>query len=62
VATPEHKAILKSAPGAGVGDWKEALGDKYQVTLLGKDLAAAVERERLTIRGDGIEMAFLKED
>jgi uncharacterized membrane protein required for colicin V production len=62
VATPEHQAILKDAPLAGTGEWKEALDGKYQVTVSGKDLAAAMEGERLTLRAEGIEMAFLKED
>jgi hypothetical protein len=60
-ATPERIAILKSAPQAGQGEWKSD-GDKYQVTIQGRQLTATVESERLAIRGEGVEMAFVRED
>jgi len=62
VATPEHQAILKAAPQAGQGEWKEDGENKYQVTISGKQLTASIESERLTLRGEGIELAFLRED
>jgi hypothetical protein len=60
-ATPEHIAIIKSAPQAGQGDWKSD-GDKYQVMISGRQLTATIENERLAIRGEGLEIAFVRED
>jgi hypothetical protein len=60
-ATPEHVAIIKSAPQAGQGDWKSD-GDKYQVTISGRQLTATIENERLAIRGEGLDLAFVRED
>jgi hypothetical protein len=62
VATPEHVVVLKSAPQAGQGDWKSDGENKYQVTISGRQLTATVESERLTLQGDGLELAFLRED
>jgi hypothetical protein len=62
VATPEHQAILKHAPQAGQGEWKEESDNKYQVTISGKSMTATIEGERLTLRGEGFELAFLRED
>jgi hypothetical protein len=75
VATTEHQAILKSVPRAmyaagGVpstdiqtlqGQWQGADG-KYQLTLTGKDFSGTVEGDRLMMSGDGLEIAFVKED
>jgi hypothetical protein len=60
-ATPEHIAILKSAPQAGQGEWKSD-GDKYQVTISGRQLTATIENEKLALRGDGLEIGFVRED
>jgi hypothetical protein len=60
-ATPERVAIIKSAPQAGQGDWKSD-GDKYQVTISGRPLTATIENERLAIRGEGLDLAFVRED
>jgi hypothetical protein len=60
-ATPEHVAIIKSAPQAGQGDWKSD-ADKYQVTISGRQLTGTIENERLALRGEGLDLAFVRED
>jgi hypothetical protein len=61
-ATPEHQAIVKSAPQAGTGEWQGGTDEGYAVTIGGKTLKGAIENERLTLRGDNVEMAFTRED
>src|SRR5215831_10979 len=63
VATPEGKAILKNAPQAGQGDWQQGgTDDTWSVTLGGKTFKGAIETERLVLRGENVDLAFLKED
>lgn len=62
-ATPEGKAILKNAPQAGQGDWQAGgTDDAYSVTIGGKSLKGTIEKERLTLQGDSLRLAFIKED
>jgi hypothetical protein len=75
-ATPKHKAILKNFPKVMTpngpattelttvqGEWKGA-DTKYLVTMAGipGDIAGAVENDRLTMTGGGLEVAFIRED
>jgi hypothetical protein len=59
--TPEHVAIIKSAPQAGQGDWKSD-GDKYLVTISGRQLTGTIENDKLALRGEGLDLAFVRED
>ena len=75
VATTEHQAILKNVPHAmyaagGMpstdvqtlqGQWKGSDG-KYQLTMAGKEYSANVEADRITVTGEGMEIALVRED
>lgn len=68
VATIDKKAILKNLPPSLSpqptleGQWSGAEG-KYVVSLPGKgDVSANVEGDRLTLAGEGIDLAFSRED
>jgi hypothetical protein len=68
VATTENKAILKNAPPTISpqptldGQWKGAEG-KYILTLPGKgDVSAIVDGDRLTVTGEGLDLAFSREE
>jgi hypothetical protein len=68
VATIDKKAILKNAPPSISpqptleGQWSGAEG-KYILSLPGKgDVSANVDGDRLTVTGEGIELAFSRED
>jgi hypothetical protein len=68
VATIDKKAILKNLPPSLSpqptleGQWSGAEG-KYIVSLPGKgDVSANVEGDRLTLAGEGIDLAFSRED
>jgi len=68
VATIDNKAILKNLPQpisaqpTLEGQWKGAEG-KYILTLPGKgDVSANVDGDRLTVTGEGLELAFSREE
>jgi hypothetical protein len=68
VATIDKKAILKNLPPSISpqptleGQWSGAEG-KYIVTLPGKgDVSATVDGDRLTLAGEGLDLAFSRED
>jgi len=76
VATTEHEVFVKNIPktvlaGGGVptadvqsvtGKW-EGDGGKYIVNLPGKgEISANVEADRLMLKGEGLELAFTRED
>jgi hypothetical protein len=68
VATIDKKAILKNVPPSISpqqtldGQWSGAEG-KYILTLPGKgDVSANVDGDRLTVTGEGLELAFSRED
>ena len=75
VATPDHQAILKNVPrsmiagGAAAtdaqsiqGEWKGADGKYLFAVPGGKDLIANIENDHLTVTGEGLEVAFSRED
>jgi hypothetical protein len=68
VTTTDNKAILKNVPQAlggqptMEGQWSGAEG-KYMITLPGKgDVSANVDGDRLTMSGQGLELAFSREE
>jgi hypothetical protein len=68
IATTDHKTILKNVPPplsqqpTLEGEWKGAEG-KYILTLQGKgDVSANVDGDRLTATGEGLELAFSREE
>jgi len=71
VATTEHEAYLKNIPKGGgsaelqnvTGKWDGA-GGKYMLTMqAGRgELSANVERDRLIMKGEGLDLAFSRED
>ena len=71
VATTEHEAYLKNVPKMGgsselqsvAGKWDGA-GGKYMLTMQSGrgELSANVERDRLIMKGEGLELAFSRED
>jgi hypothetical protein len=75
VATPEGQAILKNAPQLGVpgaggagasgpqtvqGRWKKT-DTKYLLSLRNAEMMASVEGEKLTMSGEGVGLAFVRE-
>lgn len=69
-ATTEHEAFLKNIPKAGgtelqnvAGKW-EGAGGKYMLTMqAGRgELSANVEKDRLIMKGEGLDLAFSRED
>ncbi len=75
VAKPDNQVTisdvppLKAALGAGPagkqtlqGQWKQLDGTKYQLSLSGVELVAAVEGDRMNIKTDAAEMVFDRED
>jgi hypothetical protein len=75
IATPKQRAFLKNVPKvltpAGPrstelqtvqGDWKK-VEPKYSITLAGlPEISGAIENDRLTMTGAGMDMAFVRED
>ena len=43
------------------GQWKGSDG-KYQLTMAGKEYSANVEADRVTVTGEGMEIALVRED
>lgn len=76
VAMTDNKAILKSVPQIKLpaggpatpptpqtleGQWKNLNEGRYQLTLQGADLLGIIEGDRLTIKGEGMELVFTRE-
>jgi len=70
VAMPNNQIIIKNVPGLKLpanaapgnlqtlqGQWKDA-GNGYQVSISGQDVPATVEGDRLTIKGEGMDLVF----
>jgi hypothetical protein len=70
VAMPNNQVVLKNIPGLKLpanaapgnlqtlpGQWKEA-GNSYQLSVSGQDVPATVEGDRLTIKGEGMDLVF----
>ena len=76
VAKPDNSINLKNAPsltalpGAAAatgsqsfqGQWQDANGGKYQLTLGGMELAGTVTGDRMNIKTAGAELVFTRED
>lgn len=76
VARPDNGASLKSLPqlklpAAGAapsgpqnleGKWLDLDGGKYTLAVGGQDLPAVLENERLTLKMEGLELVFVRED
>ena len=76
VAKPDNQVVLKNVPslkavpGAASttgsqtiqGQWQDANGGKYQLSLGGMELAATVEGDRLSIKTDALDLVFSRED
>lgn len=72
VARPDYQLTVKDIPGLKLptsaaaannlqtlqGQWKESDG-KYQVSINGQDVPASVDGERLTIKGEGMDLVFI---
>jgi hypothetical protein len=75
IAKPDNQVTFKNmptgkiAPGVAAaslqptvaGTWKEAEG-KYLLSFSGTELPATIEGDRLTIKGDGLDLVFDRED
>jgi uncharacterized membrane protein required for colicin V production len=72
VVRPDNKANIKNLPnlkggqpGGGAqsveGDWK-AQDAKYLFSFSGTDMPASVEGDRLTLKADGMDLVFTRED
>jgi hypothetical protein len=69
VAMPNNQVVIKNVPGLKLpanaapnlqtlqGQWKDA-GNGYQISVSGQDVPATVEGDRLTIKGDGMDLVF----
>ncbi|HLH53896.1 MAG TPA: CvpA family protein [Verrucomicrobiae bacterium] len=44
------------------GQWKDGSGGKYLLTISNQDLPATVENDRLSMKSDGMEWVFSRED
>jgi hypothetical protein len=76
VAKPDNQVILRNAPslaappGAAAttgsqtlqGQWQDANGGKYQLTMGGMELPATVEGDRMTIKSPVLDLVFSRED
>ncbi len=76
VARPDNEVSLKSLPplklpAAGAapsgpknlqGKWQDLDGGKYTLSIRGQDLPAVLENERLTVKMEGLELLFVRED
>jgi hypothetical protein len=65
MALPASAAAAAAAgtpnPQTLQGEWRDATEGKYQVSVAGANLLAAVEGERLIIKTPGIQMVFNRE-
>ncbi|HYG33507.1 MAG TPA: CvpA family protein [Clostridia bacterium] len=75
VAKPNNQIVMRDAPDIRVslnaapptsfqtlqGPWKES-GTKYQLSLSGVDLPATVEGDRLTLKNEGLDWVFSREE
>lgn len=70
VAMPNNQLVMKNIPGLKLppnaspgnlqtlqGQWKDA-GNGYQISVSGQDVPASVEGDRLTIKGEGMDLVF----
>ena len=70
VAMPDNQVIIKNVPGLKLpanaaqgnlqtlqGQWKDA-GNGYQISISGQEAPATVEGDRLTIKGEGMDLVF----
>jgi hypothetical protein len=70
VAMPNNQVVIKNVPGLKLppnaapgnlqtlqGQWKDA-GNGYQLSISGQDVPATVEGDRLTIKGEGLDLVF----
>jgi len=78
VARPDHSAAFKNTPGLRLptaltgasipspqtmtGQWKEAGENKYELSFSGTDLPAVVQGDRLTVKSQGADLVFNRED
>jgi hypothetical protein len=76
VAKPDNQVIIRNAPslaappGAAAatgsqalsGQWQDANGGKYQLTVSGMELPAMVEGDRMTIKSPVMDLVFSRED
>lgn len=75
VAKPDAQVNLRNVPGLRIsptspppsalqnlqGQWKEA-GAKYLLSFSGMDMPATVEGDRLTVKNEGMDWVFTRED
>ena len=58
----KQMGVSSAAPQTYEGEWKDLDGGKYALSFSGLDLAATVEAERLTIKTEGMELAFERQE
>ena len=77
IARPDHSVSFKNTPGLRIptalagatqslqnlnGQWKDLDSSKYQLSLSGADLPATVQGDRLSVKSEGADLVFNRED
>ena len=77
IARPDHSVSIKNMPGLRIptalagatqtlqnlnGQWKDLDSSKYQLSVSGADLPATVQGDRLSVKSEGADLVFNRED